>query len=157
MFVSYIIYLWCMVTSQSMNQEQPIHSPASPPFLYSTPRRPHLSLRPLYTIFTLLFGMLLGVGGLFAYQEYLAPHPISSYDECTKSRESIIRESYPATCITDKGISFTQPIPSREYACPKTEWIDCMPGPNKGIKPECTDEYLAWAKINCPDFLGAAL
>lgn len=42
-----------------------------------------------------------------------------------------------------------------KYQCPKTEWIDCMPGPDK-IKSECRPQYLKWAQENCPGFKGAA-
>lgn len=46
---------------------------------------------------------------------------------------------------------------SASYICPKTEYVDCMPGPNQGVKQECTSEYLTWASTNCPGFKGAAL
>ena len=44
-----------------------------------------------------------------------------------------------------------------KYTCPDSEWVDCMPGPNQGIKLECTPEALNWFKLNCPNFKGAAL
>jgi hypothetical protein len=40
--------------------------------------------------------------------------------------------------------------------CPKTAYVDCMPGPGV-TKPECETNYLQWAKENCPNFKGAAL
>lgn len=43
------------------------------------------------------------------------------------------------------------------YTCPSTEWVDCMPGPDKPQKVECTPEYLQWAQTSCPGFQGAAL
>jgi len=43
--------------------------------------------------------------------------------------------------------------PSSTPQCPKTEWVDCMPGSNK-IKSECDPQYLKWAKENCPNFKG---
>lgn len=46
--------------------------------------------------------------------------------------------------------------PSPAYICPKTEWVDCMPGPGPA-KPDCQKEYLSWATNNCPNFKGAAL
>ncbi len=52
--------------------------------------------------------------------------------------------------------SFTITSPPA-YSCPKTEWVDCMPGPDKPQKTECTNEFLTWAKANCPGFQGAAL
>ncbi len=46
-------------------------------------------------------------------------------------------------------------VTNNKYQCPKTEWIDCLPGPDK-IKSECHPQYLKWAKENCPNFKGAA-
>ncbi len=44
------------------------------------------------------------------------------------------------------------------FTCPETEWVDCMPTVDTaGIKFECTQEFLEWAKSNCPGFQGAAL
>lgn len=43
------------------------------------------------------------------------------------------------------------------YTCPTTEWVDCMPGPDSSVRPQCTTEFLNWAKANCPGFQGAAL
>jgi hypothetical protein len=60
-----------------------------------------------------------------------------------------IPATYPdaqGTCVKDKA-----------YTCPSGEWVDCMPGPNVGVRWECTEEYLTWAKENCPNFKGAAL
>lgn len=44
-----------------------------------------------------------------------------------------------------------------QYVCPKTEWVDCMPSPDAGVKLECTPDYLTWARANCPRFKGGAL
>lgn len=44
-----------------------------------------------------------------------------------------------------------------DFLCPTTEWIDCMPSAGGMGKIECTNDFLSWAKINCPDFKGAAL
>lgn len=46
--------------------------------------------------------------------------------------------------------------PKNIYVCPETEWIDCMPGPDKDKRKECTEPFLTWAKTNCPNFQGAA-
>lgn len=268
---------------------------------------PKLSLRPVYTALTFVFGILLGAGGLFAYQEYIAVPEVGSFEECIKAKGSITQESYPATCITKDKKRFIQPIdedpllnvpvttytsmqayltltfpqpmfvtdtvtdndgwqrgaivistqpggdesktnltivygipaidgkggacigkdgkslwqkktilnnsvnvcdtgsnlhagypvnptekieyaffiggnllteedfslykgilyegvtfspgaqfPMETFTCPKTEWVDCMPGPNQGMKIECTSEFLSWAKTSCPGFQGAA-
>ena len=42
------------------------------------------------------------------------------------------------------------------YSCPASEWVDCMPGPDSQ-NPQCTNDFLTWAKANCPNFKGAAL
>lgn len=46
-------------------------------------------------------------------------------------------------------------FPTSNYICPKSDWIDCMPGPNK-VNTECQKDYLNWVKINCPKFKGVA-
>jgi hypothetical protein len=43
------------------------------------------------------------------------------------------------------------------YTCPKTEYVDCMPGPGKETRTECQPAFLQWAQKNCPRFKGAAL
>lgn len=43
----------------------------------------------------------------------------------------------------------------KEYECPRTEYVDCMPGTFM-MKLECTSSYLQWAQENCPGFKGAA-
>jgi hypothetical protein len=43
-----------------------------------------------------------------------------------------------------------------KYTCPSGQWVDCLPGPGP-TKPQCQPGYLEWAKINCPNFKGAAL
>ncbi len=49
-----------------------------------------------------------------------------------------------------------QPQSNTIYSCPKTAYVNCMPGP--GVqKPECSGDYLKWAKTNCPGFQGGAL
>ena len=50
-----------------------------------------------------------------------------------------------------------KPEDSTSFQCPTTEWVDCMPTIGGGGKIECTNDFLAWAKINCPNFKGAAL
>ncbi|MBI5019420.1 hypothetical protein HZB58_04065 [Candidatus Gottesmanbacteria bacterium] len=81
--------------------------PIPPPTAGSAPK---LSLRSVYTVLTLIFGILLGAGGLFAYQEYVAVPEPATYEACIKARGSVIQESYPATCVTRDKKRFTQPI-----------------------------------------------
>jgi len=65
--------------------------------------------------------------------------------------------SYPdagGTCIKTGNIKPT--IQKTAYICPKTQYVDCMPGPGPA-KENCSSEYLQWAETNCPNFKGAAL
>lgn len=50
-------------------------------------------------------------------------------------------------CATPKPVQFT---------CPATQWVDCMPGPDRESRTQCSSAYLEWAKGNCPNFQGAA-
>jgi len=218
---------------------------------------PHVSLRSIYIVVSLIAGVLLGVGGLYGYQEFLKTVNVTTYEECINAKGSRIQESYPQTCITRGGKRFIQPIigdddginpiykdpnscttdsdcvvgiqaqgccicpqpinsteigndgwemyvPGKDYSkrttcesfiacepcpsislprcrdnlctsdaspsatphvpaytCPQGEWVDCMPGPlegkTTGIRLQCTEAYLTWAKENCPGFKGAAL
>lgn len=47
------------------------------------------------------------------------------------------------------------PTPTK-YTCPKTAWVNCMPGPDAPERPQCSSEFYTWAKANCPDFEGLA-
>lgn len=127
-------------------------------------------LRPIIVTLLIIFGALLGIGGLFAYQEYTNEAEATSFATCMNARDSIVLESYPATCVTKRGKRFVQPVddvtppdptgkdtmPVQEFRCPDRAWVDCMPGPDTGVRFECTDEFLSWAKANCPNFTGAA-
>ncbi len=46
-------------------------------------------------------------------------------------------------------------LDSNTFICPKTEQVDCEPGPDINTK-QCSKEYLTWAQANCPNFKGAA-
>lgn len=46
-------------------------------------------------------------------------------------------------------------IPPKVYECPKSGYVNCMPGPNK-LNSECSTGYLQWAQENCQGFNGAA-
>jgi len=63
--------------------------------------------------------------------------------------------SYPdagGTCIKNDSVS--------KFECPENEWVNCMPTTRVkgGIDANifCSNEYLTWAKENCPNFKGAA-
>lgn len=85
----------------------------------------------MYMVLIFIFGVLLGLGGLMAYQEYTATHE-----------------------YTPSG---SPQFPMQTFTCPNTAWVDCMPSPDQPQKIECTEEFLTWAKTNCPGFEGAAL
>ena len=42
----------------------------------------------------------------------------------------------------------------KTYLCTDEKWVDCMP-PAGAQKPECSQDFLDWAEINCSDFRGA--
>ena len=125
-----------------------------------------------------LLGVAIGAGGFYWYSA--TTRPVTTFDECVKANGSQVTLMYPGTCTTKNGKTFTQPLTDEEkkrlipptetpeepfptsrssaYTCPKGEWVDCMPGPSsEGIRWECTQEFLTWAKANCPGFKGAAL
>lgn len=82
----------------------------------SQPPRAQLSLRPITMAMTLIFGILIGVGGLFAYQEYVKQPPITTFDECVKANGSQQLLLYPGVCTTRDGKRFTQPLTEEERA-----------------------------------------
>lgn len=57
----------------------------------------------------LVAGIVLGVGGVFGYQEFVSSTTVTTYEECIRAKGSRVQESYPATCITRRGERFTQP------------------------------------------------
>ena len=71
------------------------------------------------------------------------------------NRREPIFVAYPTPTIIPTYTPIDDDTPYK-YTCPKTEWIDCMPGPGK-TNPQCQLEFLNWAKENCPNFKGAAL
>ncbi len=90
-----------VLTDQPALSQNPTIIPSSPP---------RVSLRPVYLALTFILGILIGVGGLFGYQEYTSTNsPVTTYDECIKTAGSRVQESYPSTCITKDGKRFTQP------------------------------------------------
>ncbi|KKR80855.1 MAG: hypothetical protein UU73_C0002G0160 [Candidatus Daviesbacteria bacterium GW2011_GWA1_41_61] len=47
-------------------------------------------------------------------------------------------------------------LEERNYVCPKSEWVNCMPGPDFKNQEQCSEDFLKWAKSNCPSFKGGA-
>lgn len=106
---AYILLLYLSVSMEEATSSPIEHSPSVEPVsIQNTP--PRLSLHPIYTTLTLIMGIFIGVGGLFAYQEFAASPEITSYEMCIKAKGSVIQESYPATCITKDGKRFIQPV-----------------------------------------------
>lgn len=61
-----------------------------------------------------LMFFLFVVSFFIAYQTINKQKPPENYDECTKTRGSIIRESYPAVCVTKDNKEFIQPLSPEE-------------------------------------------
>jgi len=67
--------------------------------------------------------------------------------------KSIIEE----TLSTFKFLTIPTPTKAiTKFTCPKSGWVDCMPGPGP-TKQQCQTDFLQWATKNCPGFQGAAL
>ncbi|MBU1327207.1 hypothetical protein KKB64_05070 [Patescibacteria group bacterium] len=104
--------------------------------------------------------LLLAVAtGAFFLGKYGLPTWVSGKKICTLEAKVCPDGSYVGR--TDPNCEFAPcpsptSTPSIGYTCPDTEWADCMPGPNMGVKQECTPEFINWAKIHCPDFKGPA-
>lgn len=62
---------------------------------------------------------------------------------------------YDGTYPDAAGTCLKSPIKTT-YVCPKTQYVDCMPGTDSGKKIECGTAFLQWATENCPGFQGAA-
>ncbi|MFZ3068951.1 MAG: hypothetical protein WA052_01405 [Microgenomates group bacterium] len=46
---------------------------------------------------------------------------------------------------------------SANFICPANGWVDCMPILDEAKTISCSAEAMAWYKVNCPNFQGAAL
>src|SRR3989344_676844 len=58
--------------------------------------------------------LLFGAAFFIAYQKVNKPKIPQNYEDCTKTKGSIIRESYPAVCVTKDKKEFIQPISEEE-------------------------------------------
>ena len=70
-----------------------------------------------YTSFLLTFSLLIVlfvIAFFIAYRATNKPKSATTYEECIKSKGSIIRESYPAVCVTKNGQQFVQPLSPEE-------------------------------------------
>lgn len=63
----------------------------------------------------LLMFFLFGTSAFIAYQSQQRKiPPPTNFEECSKIKSSIIRESYPAVCVTKSGKEFIQPVSDEE-------------------------------------------
>lgn len=92
----------------------------------------------------------------------------ANYDECTKAKGSLIRDSYPPTCITTAGKRFTGPVTTTDlddrkpasddattqtgYTCPTNGYVDCTTNTKGPVKYECTPQAYNWYEAHCSDF-----
>src|SRR3989304_5753178 len=70
-----------------------------------------------YTSILLTFSLLIVlfvIGFFIAYRATNKPKSPTTYEECIKSKGSIIRESYPAVCVAKNGQQFIQPLSPEE-------------------------------------------
>lgn len=101
---------------------------------------------------------------------------VKSYEECLVAKGSQLLLMYPGVCVTKDGKRFTEavtpsptPISYKDdednhgvWSCPPTEYINCMPTLPEEDFPcidcidVCSENYLNWARNNCPGFKGAA-
>jgi hypothetical protein len=82
--------------------------------------------RPLFPRKTLLVLLgLLGIVMLLAFVKYTFRLPaITTYDECIQIRGSLIRDSYPPSCIAPNGSTYTQIIAPTPTPLPVTDYRD---------------------------------
>lgn len=85
---------------------QPTVTPV-PPAPTSKPKS-HGFIWIIVGVIVLGAGILAGV--FLGKQLYRTQPQINSYDQCVTAKDSIIQYSYPATCVTAGGQSFTQPV-----------------------------------------------
>lgn len=77
---------------------------------------------------------------------------ITAFDE---SKLTDIQKQILSTFKFLPTTSISPTITAVKYICPASEWVDCMPSPDK-VKSECQKDYLNWVKISCPKFKGVA-
>lgn len=63
---------------------------------------------------------------------------------------------YDGTYPDATGTCLRSPKPQTTYVCPESEYVDCMPGPDRKDNTQCSPDFLQWAEQNCPGFQGAA-
>ncbi len=83
-------------------------------------------MKPKNTLIALILIVLTGITGALFYERFFSKAP---------------------------KITFPDESRQQSYTCP-TGTVNCMPGPRK-IPEICNnEEYLEWAKENCPEFKG---
>lgn len=109
---------------EESSESQQIADP--PPLASGVPSQsPKLSLRPMYMTLLLVAGIVLGVGGVFGYQEFVSGPTVTTYEECIRAKGSRVQESFPPTCVTRDGKRFTQPTVDDEINPIYTDPLSC--------------------------------
>ena len=87
----------------------------------------------------LLMISLFGTAFFIAYQKVNKPSIPTNYQECTKSKGSLIRESYPAVCVTKSGTEFIQPLSEEEQKLLETPLVES--GNNSQDSSRCNPKF----------------
>lgn len=68
-------------------------------------------LKWVFIVETSIVVLLLSLFVILSLMEFsLKDEPITSYEECVLAKGSVIQESYPARCVTEKDQTFIQPV-----------------------------------------------
>jgi hypothetical protein len=77
------------------------------PIIASKSQSPRFPTSTLLILFSLTL-----LAGILAYLRFRPQPTFSSFEECASHPQSLIRETYPASCITYTGQQFTAPTPT---------------------------------------------
>lgn len=94
---------------------------------------------------------------------FFVPSTISVKLKSGEVQEWAVSPRYKQIQFYEKPTTTPSPSPDPPlYTCPSTEWLNCMPGIiSNGIGStsshwQCTNEFIDWAKRECPGFQGTA-
>ncbi|KKU83399.1 hypothetical protein A2973_04530 [Candidatus Gottesmanbacteria bacterium RIFCSPLOWO2_01_FULL_49_10] len=94
---------------------QPDFSPPSTPLVTNSKPKNHIFIWIMAGLTILGIGITVGLFlGKTLKNPFTPKQSISSYEQCLEAKNSILQESYPATCITANGKRFTQPLTDEE-------------------------------------------
>ncbi|HLD25360.1 MAG TPA: hypothetical protein VJB96_05590 [Patescibacteria group bacterium] len=143
-------------------------------------------MRTILGTLAVIAALLLGIGGFFAYREFITPSPsyptkppglnssptsgaipaITSQERTRGWYWGSKEQKKPGTPddwdFLETGRSSCWHAPGvtcteTTYTCPENGWENCMPILTKEAQKQCSKEAIAWKKKNCPGFQGAAL